>query len=235
MLAEPASWKLKFISVPKKAAIPTSAPDDQPDADQQLADRDDLGEPGVGLVVEQVAQEVLEPGVGARRGRRSPFRHRGRPLQVAFEGGAALHPGVVADLVLAGGEPLLADEEADRHPDDGEEGVAQQELPGDRVVDLAGRRRVVRGVDLDPASREPSRLVDAGGDDEAEEEVGPEVGGRVLVVIPERAAEEAVGEGPAQRDVECRRGGGECVRPVPGHLTPPVCGGRDVPCVAALQ
>ena len=59
--AEPASRNDMFMSAPKKAANAGQAADEQADPDGHLTERDERGEPGVGVVVEQGLEEGAVP------------------------------------------------------------------------------------------------------------------------------------------------------------------------------
>ncbi|MER3486222.1 MAG: hypothetical protein C4345_09870, partial [Chloroflexota bacterium] len=62
----------------------------------------------------------------------------------------AIHPGARPQLVLASSQPLAADEEAQREPEDAQEDVAQQKLPPHWIVDLPRRHLLDLEFEVDP-------------------------------------------------------------------------------------
>ena len=55
-----------FISAPKNAAKPVRI-EDEPDPDGDLTEHDQIGEPGLGPIVEERLQEAAVPLIGDRR------------------------------------------------------------------------------------------------------------------------------------------------------------------------
>ena len=127
-----------FIKRPEEGGEAGQDAEDEPDADGDLAEHDQVGEPGLGAVVEEELQEAAVPLVGDRRAaspRGSPRRGpSSRPRAVA----GAVHPGLVGELVPAGIEPREAQEQADRQPEQAGLGVAEQEPREGRSLDLDG-------------------------------------------------------------------------------------------------
>ena len=132
--AEPASRNDMFMSAPKNAANPVRQSDDQPDPDGHLTERDQWGEPRLGIVVEQGLDEGAVPVVRDRGA--AGVRDRHGALPVPLQRGAAVHPALAAELVVAGLQPGEADEEADRQPEQAGPRIAEQESGEGRAFDL---------------------------------------------------------------------------------------------------